>query len=67
MREGARGSGMKTSLLAQREGRLFAESERRCTALTDGNLSRHLDVLRNAGLMKSGKASNASDRRHSAA
>ena len=43
--------GIMTSLLAQREGRLFADLKALC-GLTDGNLSRHLDVLRNAGLIE---------------
>ncbi len=43
--------GIMTSLLAQREGRLFVDLKALC-GLTDGNLSRHLDVLRNAGLIE---------------
>ena len=43
--------GIMTSLLARREGRLFADLKALC-GLTDGNLSRHLDVLRNAGLIE---------------
>jgi DNA-binding transcriptional ArsR family regulator len=39
-----------TSLLTRREGRLFSELKRLC-GLTDGNLSRHLEVLRQAGIV----------------
>ena len=41
--------GIMTSLVTRPEGLLFSELKRLC-ALTDGNLSRHLDVLREAGL-----------------
>jgi DNA-binding transcriptional ArsR family regulator len=40
-----------TSLVMQPEGLLFSDLKRLC-ALTDGNLSRHLDVLREAGLVE---------------
>jgi DNA-binding transcriptional ArsR family regulator len=43
--------GIMTALLARREGRLFAELKELC-GLTDGNLSRHLVVLRGAGLIE---------------
>src|SRR5688572_5833469 len=40
-----------TSLVTRPEGLLFSELKHLC-ALTDGNLSRHLDVLREAGLVE---------------
>ena len=40
-----------TSLVTQPDGLLFNELKRLC-ALTDGNLSRHLDVLHEAGLVE---------------
>ncbi len=40
-----------TSLVMRPEGLLFNELKRLC-ALTDGNLSRHLDVLKEAGLVE---------------
>ncbi len=43
--------GIMTSLVTQPEGLLFSELKRLCS-LTDGNLSRHLDVLREAGLVE---------------
>jgi DNA-binding transcriptional ArsR family regulator len=43
--------GIMTSLVMRPEGLLFSELKRLC-ALTDGNLSRHLDVLREAGLVE---------------
>src|SRR3989304_2299873 len=43
--------GIMTSLVTRPEGLLFTELKRLC-ALTDGNLSRHLDVLREAGLVQ---------------
>src|SRR5947208_153614 len=46
--------GIMTSLVTRPEGLLFSELKRLC-ALTDGNLSRHLDVLREAGLLESWK------------
>jgi DNA-binding MarR family transcriptional regulator len=42
--------GIMTSLVTRHEGLLFTELKRLC-ALTDGNLSRHLDVLQEAGLV----------------
>src|SRR5918994_6522984 len=43
--------GIMTSLVIRPEGLLFSDLKRMC-ALTDGNLSRHLDVLREAGLVE---------------
>jgi DNA-binding transcriptional ArsR family regulator len=43
--------GILTSLVTRPEGILFTDLKRLC-ALTDGNLSRHLDVLREAGLVE---------------
>jgi DNA-binding MarR family transcriptional regulator len=43
--------GIMTSLVTRPEGVLFGELKRLC-ALTDGNLSRHLDVLHDAGLVE---------------
>ena len=43
--------GIMTSLVTRSEGVLFNELKRLC-ALTDGNLSRHLDVLHEAGLVE---------------
>jgi DNA-binding transcriptional ArsR family regulator len=43
--------GIMTSLVTRPEGLLFGELKRLC-ALTDGNLSRHLDVLHEAGLVE---------------
>ena len=43
--------GIMTSLVTRPEGLRFAELKELC-ALTDGNLSRHLDVLRDAGLVE---------------
>src|SRR5687767_9833380 len=43
--------GIMTSLLTRPAGVLFTELKRLCS-LTDGNLSRHLDVLREAGLVE---------------
>jgi DNA-binding MarR family transcriptional regulator len=43
--------GIMTSLVARPDGLLFGELKRLC-ALTDGNLSRHLDVLHEAGLVE---------------
>jgi len=45
--------GIMTSLVTRPEGLLFSELKRLC-ALTDGNLSRHLDVLREAGVVDAG-------------
>jgi DNA-binding transcriptional ArsR family regulator len=43
--------GILTSLVAHPDGLKFGELRALC-ALTDGNLSRHLDVLRDAGLVE---------------
>ncbi|MEW6279015.1 MAG: transcriptional regulator [Candidatus Eremiobacterota bacterium] len=43
--------GIMTSLLARPEGLLFGHLKELC-ALTDGNLSRHLSVLHQAGLIE---------------
>jgi DNA-binding MarR family transcriptional regulator len=43
--------GIMTSLMTRPEGSLFGELKELC-ALTDGNLSRHLDVLHEAGLIE---------------
>jgi DNA-binding MarR family transcriptional regulator len=43
--------GILTSLVANPEGLKFGDLRAFC-ALTDGNLSRHLDVLREAGLVE---------------
>lgn len=43
--------GIMSSLLARPEGRLFSDLKHLC-GLTDGNLSRHLEVLRRAGLVE---------------
>jgi len=43
--------GILTSLVAHPDGLKFGELRSLC-ALTDGNLSRHLDVLREAGLVE---------------
>jgi DNA-binding transcriptional ArsR family regulator len=43
--------GIMTSLVLRPEGLLFSDLKRLC-ALTDGNLSRHLDVLKEAGLVE---------------
>jgi DNA-binding transcriptional ArsR family regulator len=43
--------GIMTSLVTRPDGLLFSDLKRLC-ALTDGNLSRHLDVLREAGLVE---------------
>ena len=42
--------GMLTSLMAHPKGLAFADLKQLC-ALTDGNLSRHLQVLQEAGLV----------------
>ena len=42
--------GILTALMARRDGLVFGELLQLC-ALTDGNLSRHLDVLAEAGLI----------------
>jgi len=43
--------GILTSLVTRPEGLLFNDLKRLCD-LTDGNLSRHLDTLREAGLVE---------------
>jgi DNA-binding transcriptional ArsR family regulator len=43
--------GLLTSLMAHPEGLAFADLKQLC-GLTDGNLSRHLQVLEEAGLVK---------------
>jgi DNA-binding transcriptional ArsR family regulator len=43
--------GIMTSLVTRPDGLLFSDLKRLCS-LTDGNLSRHLDVLREAGLVE---------------
>src|ERR671914_1067433 len=48
--------GIMTSLVTRPEGAVFNELKRLC-ALTDGNLSRHLDVLQEAGLVEAWRGS----------
>src|SRR3954453_15047320 len=48
--------GIMTSLVTRSEGVLFTELKRLC-ALTDGNLSRHIDVLEEAGLLETFRGS----------
>jgi DNA-binding transcriptional ArsR family regulator len=43
--------GIMTSLITRPDGLLFVELKQLC-ALTDGNLSRHMEVLREAGLVE---------------
>lgn len=43
--------GILTSLITKPEGLLFGDLKQLCS-LTDGNLSRHLDVLQEAGLIE---------------
>jgi len=50
--------GIMTSLVTRPEGVLFTELKRLCT-LTDGNLSRHIDVLQEAGLVEAYRGSEA--------
>ncbi len=50
--------GIMTSLATRPEGLLFTELKRLC-ALTDGNLSRHVDVLQDAGLVEAWRGSEA--------
>jgi DNA-binding MarR family transcriptional regulator len=47
--------GIMTSLIARTDGLVFGELKSLCN-LTDGNLSRHLDVLAKDGLVKIDKA-----------
>ena len=44
--------GLLTSLMAHPKGLAFADLKQLC-GLTDGNLSRHLQVLQEAGLVES--------------
>ena len=46
-----RGFGLLTSLMAHPKGLAFADLKQLC-GLTDGNLSRHLQVLQEAGLVE---------------
>ncbi|HEX5475276.1 MAG TPA: transcriptional regulator [Vicinamibacterales bacterium] len=48
--------GIMTSLVTRPEGAVFTELKRLCL-LTDGNLSRHLDVLQEAGLVDAWRGS----------
>jgi DNA-binding transcriptional ArsR family regulator len=48
--------GIMTSLVTRPEGVLFTELKRLCS-LTDGNLSRHIDVLQEAGLVEAFRGS----------
>src|SRR5436190_21121602 len=48
--------GIMTSLVTRPEGVLFTELKRLC-ALTDGNLSRHIGVLQEAGLVEAWRGS----------
>lgn len=48
--------GIMTSLVTRPEGVLFNELKRLCS-LTDGNLSRHVDVLQQAGLVEAWRGS----------
>ena len=50
----APGWGMLTSLVAQPKGVVFGDLKALC-GLTDGNLSRHLQVLQEAGLVEISK------------
>ena len=43
--------GIMTSLYIKKEGHNFNELKRLCS-LTDGNLSRHISILKDAGLVK---------------
>lgn len=43
--------GIVTSLVTHPQGQVFSELKRLC-ALTDGNLSRHLNVLKDAGIVE---------------
>jgi DNA-binding transcriptional ArsR family regulator len=47
--------GILTSLATRRDGLVFSDLKRLC-ALTDGNLNRHLEVLRQAGVVHVSKA-----------
>ena len=48
--------GLLTSLMAHPKGLAFADLKQLC-ALTDGNLSRHIDVLQQAGLVEAFRGS----------
>jgi len=48
--------GIMTSLVTRPEGAVFNELKRLCL-LTDGNLSRHIDVLQDAGLVEAFRGS----------
>jgi DNA-binding transcriptional ArsR family regulator len=48
--------GIMTSLVTRPEGLVFTELKRLCS-LTDGNLSRHIDVLQDAGLVEAWRGS----------
>lgn len=50
--------GIMTSLVTRPEGAVFNELKRLC-ALTDGNLSRHLDVLQEAALVEAWRGAEA--------
>jgi DNA-binding transcriptional ArsR family regulator len=50
--------GIMTSLVTRPEGLLFTELKRLCS-LTDGNLSRHIDVLQEAGLVDAWRGADA--------
>jgi len=47
--------GILTSLIGQRKGLVFGDLKQLC-GLTDGNLSRHLQVLQEAGLVEIAKS-----------
>jgi DNA-binding MarR family transcriptional regulator len=49
--------GILTSLLSHRDGLVFNELKELCT-LTDGNLSRHLTILQEAGMIEVWKGTN---------
>ena len=50
--------GIMTTLVTRGEGAVFNELKRLC-ALTDGNLSRHIDVLQEAGLIEAWRGTEA--------
>ena len=58
--------GVLTSLIAHPKGLIFADLKRLC-GLTDGNLSRHLQVLQEAGLVDIVKGSPETTPRFAAA
>ena len=53
--------GIMTSLVARRDGLSFTDLKELC-GLTDGNLNRHLEVLREAGLVRSARTLDGADR-----